>query len=466
MVENKSSLFGIIALIIGATGLGIGVFSVVNFQVIEGPQGPSGDDGQDGLDGDDGQDAPGGILVAILDPDHGEIVIGKKIIRTLVTGSESYTILILRNGTEIGTSLQLQWDTSTVDDGWWNITVIATDIETSIVSSDVVIVYVKNSLIEYPCSSEVQVRDALDAIGTGYGIITITNDITLSNTINISGGGVYIIQGLKKEEEPEEIITIDCGGDRTAFNITNSTSCTIKDLEIDATDITTQTTIIFDINETNDNPVYIENVQIINDNADIGRGIYIQSNGVQISNCYIHYFYWGIWQTDDGNSAYIQDNILMLCFYYGIICFGDYNTIQRNYIDGTWGGAILMEGHYNTIRDNEIIYVFDDGAVGGIKIIGGDYNMISGNMIDMDNSVAGYGSCIFLYDGADYNFVIDNLCFNSHIFASGGYGIRIGASGETYTCNYNVIMDNAIIETQFPIVDIGLGNYIAGNDIG
>jgi hypothetical protein len=41
-MENKSSLFGIIAIIIGASGLGVGVFSVVNYQTIEGPQGPPG----------------------------------------------------------------------------------------------------------------------------------------------------------------------------------------------------------------------------------------------------------------------------------------------------------------------------------------------------------------------------------------------------------------------------------------
>ena len=54
MVENRSSLFGIIALIIGASGLGVGVFSVVNFQVIEGPPGKDGIDGTGGQDGQDG----------------------------------------------------------------------------------------------------------------------------------------------------------------------------------------------------------------------------------------------------------------------------------------------------------------------------------------------------------------------------------------------------------------------------
>ncbi|MFX1500798.1 MAG: hypothetical protein ACFFDH_07525, partial [Promethearchaeota archaeon] len=63
MVENKSSLVGIIAIIIGASGLGLGAFSVVNFQILqgpEGPQGPPGNDGQDGIDGIEGVDGING----------------------------------------------------------------------------------------------------------------------------------------------------------------------------------------------------------------------------------------------------------------------------------------------------------------------------------------------------------------------------------------------------------------------
>lgn len=52
---SKSSGLAIVALIIGMVGLGLGVFSVVNFQVVEGPQ------GQDGVDGIDGVDAVSGV---------------------------------------------------------------------------------------------------------------------------------------------------------------------------------------------------------------------------------------------------------------------------------------------------------------------------------------------------------------------------------------------------------------------
>ena len=51
MVENRNTIFSIIALIIGATGLGLGAFSVVSLQIYEGEQGPPGADGTDGIDG-------------------------------------------------------------------------------------------------------------------------------------------------------------------------------------------------------------------------------------------------------------------------------------------------------------------------------------------------------------------------------------------------------------------------------
>jgi len=179
MVENKSSLFGIIALIIGATGLGLGVFSAVNFQIVEGPEGPQGVPGEDGVDGIDGQDgidgingtdgvdgvngedAPGGIIVRILDPDYGEVVLGNIIIRALIYGSENYSLSILRNGTEIGTSLPTIWNTSTVNDGWWNISVIATDMENLEECKDEIFIYVEKNPIFEPSPGIVAVWEKL-----------------------------------------------------------------------------------------------------------------------------------------------------------------------------------------------------------------------------------------------------------------------------------------------------------------
>jgi len=175
-LENRASLIGIIAIIIGATGLGAGTFSIISSQIVEGTQGPPGQDGVDGIDGTDGlngvdgingtdglngvdglngtdgvdgQDAPGGLIVGILDPDYGETVYGLVNIRALIYGSENYSISVLKNDTEIGTSLPLIWNTSTELDGWWNITIIITDIGSDNKTRDEVLVYVENNpLIE------------------------------------------------------------------------------------------------------------------------------------------------------------------------------------------------------------------------------------------------------------------------------------------------------------------------------
>ena len=138
MVKNRSSLFGIIAIILGASGLGLGMFSVVNFQVIEGPQGPPGQDGidgvdgvdgtdgingtdgidgvdgingtngidgEDGINGTDGEDALGGLVVGILDPDQYDVLWGEIEVRALVYGSNNYSVSVKANQTEIGTQL-------------------------------------------------------------------------------------------------------------------------------------------------------------------------------------------------------------------------------------------------------------------------------------------------------------------------------------------------------------------------
>lgn len=58
--KGKVGALTILALIIGVSGLGVGVFSAIRFQTVqgpigpEGPQGPTGNDGTDGTDGIDG----------------------------------------------------------------------------------------------------------------------------------------------------------------------------------------------------------------------------------------------------------------------------------------------------------------------------------------------------------------------------------------------------------------------------
>ncbi|MFX1327983.1 MAG: hypothetical protein ACFE91_07550 [Promethearchaeota archaeon] len=139
MVENKSSLFGIIAIIIGASGLGLGAFTVVNFQILEGPQGLPGQDGQDIV----------GLQVGILDPDHYEIVSGLLVVRILIWNSSKCSIKVFINGSLNTNTIPWEWDTTIVSDGWYNISVRIMDTESNI-AKDEVMVYVLNNPIPTP----------------------------------------------------------------------------------------------------------------------------------------------------------------------------------------------------------------------------------------------------------------------------------------------------------------------------
>lgn len=184
MVENRSSIFGIIALILGATGVGLGAFSVINF-----PQ---------------GKDAPGGILVGIIDPDQSEVITGEVIIRALIYGSEQYSISVLRNGTEIGTTLPMLWNTALENDGWYNITIIATDLASNDVSQDEVIVFVDSTPF------------------TGQVIQVISNSTTVVDTVDYTTPHTYL--SLTINTSKNSSIYISCstnlrvmGGTATAY---------------------------------------------------------------------------------------------------------------------------------------------------------------------------------------------------------------------------------------------------------
>jgi len=253
MIENKGTIFGIIALIIGASGLGLGAFSIISIQMIEGEQGPPGEDGTDGIDGIDGingTDAPG-----------------------------------------------------------------------------------------YFCSSAVEVQQALDSIGNSSGRVIIEESITLTSKINISGGGSYVIQGQGAST------IIDCNGNWNVFDITNATSCIITDLKIDSSDIGI-TTAIININEINDNPVYIEKIQIIGDIDRHGYGIYIDSGNVWVINCFISEIYTGIYQVSNLGNAHIYDNIIRDYQIDGMFILGGNNHISGNSIEiGLKYGLRIYSSH-------------------------------------------------------------------------------------------------------------------------
>lgn len=456
MAENKSILFGIIAIIIGASGLGLGVFSIVNFQVVEGPEGPPGEDGQDGIDGTEGVDALGGLVIGILDPDYGEIMSGNVTIRALIYGSINYTISILRNGTEIGTSLPMMWNTNTITDGRWNITIIATDIGTNNQSQDEVMVYIRN--VEEPtniyyCSSQSKIEEALDTIDTGHGTIIITENITLSSTINIDDGGHYIIQGAGP-------ITLGRDANDETFNISNAESCTIRDLIIDANNITLSSISAIFISEGNDNPVYIQNIQISANHT--GRGVDINSKNVWIQNSNIKGFQTGIYLGSGSSYCHILDNslfdvnvtsgrahgIYLDSSNYNTFTGNIFNNIEAN--DDAIGIGLWAFSDSNTLSGNTFTNIEAIDQAFGIYVQG-DYNTFTGNRIeDISSDSSSYG--IALVSMADYNTVIGNVINN--IFSSGVvHSIYLFG-------NYNTVVGNTC---SISIIDNGANNQVGFN---
>lgn len=332
------------------------MFSVVNFQVVEGPEGPPGEDGVDGTDGLNGTDGVDGIS---------------------------------------------------------NI---------------------------YYCSSQSEIEDALDTIGTTFGTIIITENITLSSTINIDGGGHCIIQGAGP-------ITLDRNADDETFNISNVKSLTIKDLIIDASDITSTSISGIYVSEGNDNPVNIQNLQI--NASDVGRGVDINSENVWLQNCYISGFQTGIYLGSNSGYCHILDNSLFdIVFSSGDACgihldTSDYNTLTGNMIDNVDGnnafGIHLENSDYNTFTGNTITNI--DGYVGaiGIFLVFTDSNTFTGNIIN--NIIANTSSAVGfnVVGSTTFSTFIGNRIDTVSSISSLPIGFNVGAYSD-----YNSIIGNVI----------------------
>ena len=298
--------------------------------------------------------------------------------------------------------------------------------------------------IEYPVSSEAEIINALNAIGKGFGIVTITTNITLTNTIDINIGGNYIIQGAGA--------VIKCASNQEAFNITNADSLTIQNIKIDATDVVTANLNIIQINEINDNPIYIRNVHIIGDSNTIGRGIYLLSDNVWISECYFYRLNYAVWQ-NGGKYAHIYDNVINVVGSGGIRLTGISNFIDGNLITNTGLYGIWSEtlSSYSSISNN-IIYFFDQW---GIRI-SADKNIIQGNYIQWDNDITESSG---IYIDGSYNTINGNGCFNIEILTIlYGFGIRIAAG------NNNTVVGNTCLFNEMAFYDAGsTDTYVSGN---
>ncbi|MHA1191306.1 MAG: hypothetical protein ACTSP9_03300 [Promethearchaeota archaeon] len=305
----------------------------------------------------------------------------------------------------------------------------------------------------YYCSSEAEINVALTAIGSGSGSITITQNIILTASVTINGGGSYIIQGVAPG------ITLDCNGDRSAIRIETTQSCIIRDLTIDATDVTsTITNIIF----VSDTFTYIENVRIFGDGDRKGRGIYIDSSNVWVTNCHIREVLYGIYGLIGGAYyAHISDNTVYQCedgsVGHGIYLGGDYSTCDNNYIAYCQTG-IYAYGIQCTVSNNALYsnYYY------GIQVWSGGASY-SGNSIRGTNpmsSTDNYG--IFVGAGSDYNIISGNLISDYVNTGSGtGIGVRVNAASSDET----TIVGNTILNCDTAISDAGTNTYAVNNNI-
>lgn len=292
----------------------------------------------------------------------------------------------------------------------------------------------------YFCISESEINDALTAIGTGAGRIIITENITLTATITVDQGGTYTIEGESTG------ITIDCNGNREAISIDDVDTLVLKDLTIEAADITSTTTSIIHVNDRN---VNIDNVRILGDSDYLGRGVYITDIYTSVTNCYIYQLRYGIWSTNTGSFANIEGNIIEDCDIHGMYLDGPMVICEENQIvdceNGLW---VNVNCHSSTFSNNILtdnynagIYTFSQNSTYSGNVIYGslllsaadiygmyiganaDYNTITGNNIHgIATSLASDGYALYL-STAEYNCIVGNTLLGSEINffnASGG----------------------------------------------
>ncbi|MBD3255902.1 MAG: hypothetical protein GF383_12470 [Candidatus Lokiarchaeota archaeon] len=303
---------------------------------------------------------------------------------------------------------------------------------------------------QYPCASEQDINDSLDAIGDGYGKIMITDNINLNSPIIINGGGSYIIEGIGFH-------TIDCG-DGQAFRILNAKSCKIKDLLINASSLTFDYKII-EIFEINDNPVFIDGVQILGGLSLEGNGIYVSSDNVWISNCIFNSLKRGITIDEYINHGHINDNEISKCETYGIGLLSNSQnfTIGENRLFdfvGSARGIAMYSSNYATISNNII-----HSILRGILLSGSNRTTIIGNTIDGKNrDLSPFSSGIHLLDSS-YNVISGNSITNYLNGAGGstGYGIRIR---EITDVSYeNTVVGNTALSCDTNFDDSGTNTF-------
>jgi len=282
----------------------------------------------------------------------------------------------------------------------------------------------------YYCSSETELREALNKTGSANGKIYLINDINISDTIEIDGGGKYEISGLGA-------IKITVEGEFNGFEILNATSCVIRNLKIYGPYIDSFIIDLIYISEVNNNPVYVQNVELRG--SDVlygGTGIHANSEHIWIQNCLFESLEYGIEAEEDYvhieqntflginylflraisigslSGAVVGGNIINYCHHGIHMMQSSTNSISNNIIKRVKvRGIYLEDSNTNTITGNIISTALSApfSIVYGIQLSGTSMqNTINGNTIYDINPSSGQGDGISLQPNTGENIVIGN----------------------------------------------------------
>ncbi len=251
------------------------------------------------------------------------------------------------------------------------------------------------------------IQTAIDEVlGTGGGTVFIepgTHTLTATLTVNSVGNYLRLMGA-------GDASLIDCNGDRRAISITNCEYCTIANIKVDATDITTSNMEAIHVNEANDNVVTIQDVAIdLPLLANDGYGIELESEYCYVTGCNI-----------DGGSRGVS-----------LSTTGHNCQIIANSFTNTDANAVQGVNVHDCIIANNVCDVAGDYAL-GIIFMSGNRNIITGNTFTM----SGTGPFAIYLSYGDLNVVSDNVISNGY------WGIGIG--GSSGDCTRNIINANII----------------------
>ncbi len=313
-----------------------------------------------------------------------------------------------------------------------------------------------NNDIEYRCFSVQDIQDAIDSIAAKSGIIHIISGIiTLAATIDVDGGGDYIIEG----EGNDTVLTTV--GDITCFSISSIKRCELRNFIIDVSSLTTDTTRIIDIPAVSTiGRLILNRLEILGDGDEKGIGLYIDNQASE--------------------NYFITDNLFKE-LYQGIVVDGAnditiiYNTIEQLannpiYFFGFSSQIIISNNYIVTCANNLYLNVMAHCNISHNYIVGCDDNLrlqsvsnsiIQGNIIDGNPTFSGAGDIAGIYiAGGDENIISGNqVHWVKNTGVGDGYGIFL-----TVGSNDNIVGENSVSDCGIDYLDNGTDTVLFGDD--